>query len=99
MNHLLPTSSLRGGFLVRMLSGLAFVGGGIDLPELLLLLRWTGGACARSVGFLCVCIEGSTFFRPVVIPSPRLIWLNTAPISVALALDAPPGGGGGGCVR
>ena len=54
MIHLLPSSSLRGGFFVRILSGLGRLPGTGDLP----LLDWeserVGGtaAPARSVGFL-----------------------------------------------
>lgn len=53
----LPSSSFRGGFLVRMDSGLGFLPGGAGLlllSELLLSLRVGTGADARREGFLCV---------------------------------------------
>jgi hypothetical protein len=71
MIHLFPSSSFLGGFLVRMLSGLGFVGGE-DLVELWLLLLIGTGAAALKEGFLCVCCEGSTFLRPEVTASPLL---------------------------
>ena len=107
MIHLLPSSSLRGGFFVRILSGFGRFPGIGDLPcadsEDCESDR-VGGAelFARSEGFLCVCNEGSTFRRPEVTASPFESWSKTAPIS-----DVPPReevgplagmGGGGGAV-
>jgi len=54
MIHLLPSSSILGGFLVRMASGLGFLPGAGLLPRRELSLRVGMGALARSEGFLCV---------------------------------------------
>ena len=105
MYHLFPSSSVFGGFFVRILSGFGFLPGAV-LLELVLSLRVGTGAVERSVGFLCVCIDGSTFFKPDVTPEPLFRSAKTAPISDPLAgalLESPlygggggPGGGGGG---
>lgn len=56
MIHLFPSSSFRGGFFVRMLSGFGFLPGGAgDFPRPLdvwLSLRVGTGACALREGFL-----------------------------------------------
>lgn len=72
--HLLPSRSLRGGFLVRKLSGLGFLLGCGDLDRDERLLweseRVETGALARRDGFLWVCDEGETFRRCEVTASP-----------------------------
>ena len=107
MNHLLPSSSFLGAFLVRMLSGLGFLPGMGDLPreeesdavdDERTGPEGTPAFWARSEGFLWVCDEGSTFLRWDVTDAPREISLKTAPISAVLPLGAVPldGNGGGG---
>ena len=103
MIHLLPSSSIRGGFLVRILSGLGRLPGTGDLPPLDCESERVGGtaAPARREGFLCVCCEGSTLRRPAVTASPFESWSNTAPMSevgrrdVLVPLTGIGGGGGG----
>ncbi len=98
--HLFPSSSFRGGFFVRILSGFGFVGGvGLLLRPMLLelsLLCGGTGACVRRDGFLCVIWLGSTFFRPDVTDSPLFNSSNTAPMSGAFVPPLGGGGGGGG---
>lgn len=76
MSHLLPSISLRGGFLVRILSGFGFLPGMGDLPRSDVCDEERLGAEgvieeARSDGFLCVISVLSTFRRPEVTDSPR----------------------------
>jgi len=104
MIHLLPSSSIFDGFLVRILSGFGgFFPGGAGLlfrndPEL--SLRDGTGAAARKDGFLCVIWLGSTFFSPFVTDSPLFKSSKTAPMSAAgaltLGVGGMPGGGGPG---
>jgi hypothetical protein len=93
---LLRSSTILGGFFVRMLSGLGFVCGGIDLTDAPLLLRSGTGADPRSAGFLCVISDWSTFLSPDVMVSPRLSWSKTAPISLSAGCAFAGSGGGGG---
>ena len=108
MIHLLPSSSFRGGFFVRMLSGFGLLPGTGDLPRLERLPcdsdRERGTAeLARREGFLCVCCEGSTFRRLAVTDSPLESSSKMAPMSdgalraeVVVFADIGGGGGGGG---
>jgi hypothetical protein len=93
---LLRSSTIFGGFLVRMLSGLGFVCGGIDLTDAPLLLRSGTVADPRSAGFLCVICDWSTFLSPDVMASPWLSWSKTAPMSPLAGCAFPGSGGGGG---
>lgn len=96
--HLLPSNAVFDGFFALSEPGLVpgFGGAGFVLVA--------GVLCARNAGFLCVICSLSTLRRPLVIPSPWLIWLNTASIVGALpvaelvfpSLSLGGGGGGGG---
>ena len=73
--HLLPSRSLRAGFLLRMLSGFGFFPGSGDLPRLDDWEEERDGAdgtadVVRREGFLCVWDDGSTFRRCDVTDSP-----------------------------
>jgi hypothetical protein len=105
--HLLPSSFLTGGFLVRMLSGFGFLPGAGLLPRDIedtldwLSLRVGTVAPARNDGFLCVIWSALTFRRPFVTASPLFSSLNTAPSPPASCTGAAFGssnfiGGGGG---
>ncbi len=101
MIHLLPSRSLRAGFLVRMLSGLGFLPGSVNLmlPDVERVGVEGTAAPARRDGFLWVCDEGSTLRRWEVTAEPWEIWSKTAPMLSGLLLEAPfvgIGGGGGG---
>lgn len=101
MIHLLPSNSILGGFFVLKLSGFAFFGGAGDTPRVddELSLRVGTVDVVRSEGFLCVICEASTFFKPLVTPSPLFKSANIAPRSAPPDLGIggrPPGGGGGG---
>ena len=78
MSHLFPSSSLRGGFFVRMLSGFGFL---LGIDDLLCMDVWEDerlgpggtGAEARREGFLCVISDLSTLRSPDVTAAPREI--------------------------
>jgi hypothetical protein len=108
MSHLVPSSSVFGGFFWNDCG----FGGFAGRPEDEVLADSAGaagtGAVPRSVGFLCVCCDASTFFRPEVTPSPLLSaakTLDMSPADAALGVaegegaagaGGGPGGGGGG---
>lgn len=107
MIHLLPSSFLTGGFLVRMLSGLGFLPGAGLLARNEFTLDWLSlrvgtVAPARKEGFLCVIWSALTFRRPFVTASPLFNSLKTAPSPPESAAGAAFGassnfiGGGGG---
>lgn len=86
MSHLLPSRSLRGGFLLRMLSGLGFLLGMGDFAREDVcdddrLGAEGAGADVRRVGFLWVISDLSTLRSPEVTLEPREIWSKTAPMS------------------
>lgn len=99
--HLLPSSSFRAGFLLRILSGLGFLPGRGDLLDVCEDDREGAegtAAEARREGFLWVC-EGSTFLRLEVTEEPCEIWSNMALMPSEGFLETPlvgMGGGGGG---
>lgn len=104
ITHLLPSSSIFGGFFVRMLSGLGFLPGAGLFPR---TAESPEPAAALSEGFLCVISDLSTLRSPLVTESPLFSSLKTAPrpppaagagavCSLIWSTGGGPGGGGGG---
>ena len=107
-SHLVPSRTLCGGFLVRMLSGFGRLPGTGDFPRPFgadndeLESERVGGTVLDALieGFLCVIWLGSTLRRPAVTAEPLESWSKTAFMSVGcplaeLALVGGIGGGGG----
>lgn len=96
MSHLLPSSSVLGGFLAGAAPGLGGLTGGLGaLPP-----EAVGAAASLKLGFLCVFWESSTFFNPVVTEPPLLSCAKTAsmpppPLPLEAGAAAPDLGAAG----
>lgn len=106
MSHLVPSSSVFGGFFWNEEGFGGFAGGPFELED---RDKAGAGADPRSAGFLCVICEASTFLRPLVTEPPLLRSAKTLDMSPAAGAAAfgvgvdcgagaegAAGGGGGG---